>query len=160
MNITTIIVYIIVIFLLIKAYKSEALDIFCPPGCKEYDKKYCGDGKGKYYINGMGNDKDDIPVLLNKIELNANIDENTVKWRRCLVLAIISSILLFLIVFSKLPSGSELMMSILIIFLVFYFSFSFYQWHYTKFPAFNIYKNINILRKKLNIELPELNLVY
>lgn len=154
-----VIIYIIVIFLIIKAYKSEALDLFCGKGCDSYDKKFCGDNKGKYYVDGQGNKSDSVSTLLSKIEINADTDENTVKWRRSLLLAFICTLLIFIVVLAKLPTGTELITTLLIIYIIVYFSFSFYQYHYYRYPTFNIHKNVNLLRQKLNLEYPDLKII-
>jgi hypothetical protein len=154
-----IIIYIIVIFLVIKAYKSEALDLFCGKDVKSYCKNLCGDNKGKYYVDGQGDKDDSIPTLLSKIEINASADDNTVKWRRSLLLAFICTMLIFIVVLTKLPTGTELITTVLIIFIITYFSFSFYQYHYYRYPTFNIHKNVNLLRQKLDLEYPDLKII-
>lgn len=152
MSLVNIIIYTIVIYIIIFAIRSEKLDLFCPKEySKEYDCKECGDGKGKYYIDGKGNLSDSPSVLLDKIILVSKYQENTVKWRRSIVLAFIICILFSLLVLRRFMEGYELVISMFTIFIIIYQSYSYYQFHYDRYPEFYIKKNVEYLRKKFDL---------
>ena len=150
-EVISIVIYIIVIFLFIRAVKAEKLDMYCPPEVKEFCSD-CGDGKGKFYIKNKGDKGDSVSELLTKISSGANYDAKSVKWRRSIILAFIASILICLVVLRKLPSGFEFFTMMILIFLVIYGSFSYYKFHYDKFPIHNIRQNVEMIREKLELK--------
>lgn len=142
-----------------KAYKAERLDLYCPPEVKQFCKNKCGDNKGKYYIKGKPENTDTINELLNKIKISSNCEGSTVKWRRCLLLSIIISILIALVIMQKFPSGRDFFLMVFLAFIMLYFSFSYYEYHYNKYPAININKSVNYIRNKLDLKNIETELV-
>ena len=151
MNISLIIPYIVIIYLLYYAITFERLDLFCP-GCSTFDRTKCGDGKGKYYNGGLGKNTDTVSKLLDKIQLSSECDVNTVKWRRSLILSIIGIFLVYIIVLRRIPQGDEFFLSVLLMFIVIYGSFSYYQFHYNRYPTYNINKNLELIRSKLKLK--------
>lgn len=142
-----------------KAYKAERLDLYCPAEIKKYCKDKCGDNKGKYYEKGQPKNSDNINELLNKIKISTNCEASTVKWRRSLLLAMIISLLISLIILQRFPSGKEMFLMVFITFIIIYFSFSYYEYHYNKYPMININKSVNYIRNKLRLENIETDLV-
>lgn len=148
MNVISIIIYALIIFFVWFAIKSESIDIFCPAGCKIYDKSKCGDGKGKFYLDGRGKKSDKVSVLLNKIEHLSETDEKTVLWRRSFIFSILMSILLSLLVLDHIPDGKELLLMVIVLFVICYFGYTFYRQHYYKFVREFIKENIGFIRKR------------
>lgn len=150
-SIISCLIYIIIIVIFIRAVKAEKLDMYCPANVKEFCGE-CGDGKGKFYIKNKGDENDSVSELLTKISNGASYDFKTVKWRRSIILAIVASILISLVVLQTIPSGHTFFMMVVLIFLVFYGSFSYYKFHYDKFPVHNIKQNVEMIRKKLELD--------
>ena len=71
------------------------------------------------YIAGEAKEKDSINSSLRKIRYCATFDLRTVKWRRSIISATIVTILLFLLLWMRLPSPSEIIIHILVITAVF-----------------------------------------
>lgn len=140
----------------------ETEDLYYPKGSRPFCKKNktSGDGHGRYYLYGRGNDKDDIPKLLDRIQWTADYEKRTVKWRRCLILAIIISCVCLCV-----PCDTNHVKSfafkLLIIMVFIYFSFSYYYYHHDKFPAMYIKENIDRIKSilKLNNEFIQVDIL-
>lgn len=143
----------------LKAISGEKADLFCGPEVKKYCKNLCGDNKGKYYVKGQPKNTDSVNELLNKIKISSSCGSNTVKWRRSLLMSIVICILISLIILEKFPDGKSLFLMVFITFIVIYFSFSYYEYHYEKYPMINIDKSVNYIRNKLKLENIEMELV-
>lgn len=137
------------LLLFFRINNTEKKDLFCPGNVENFCKEKCGDGKGKYYIEGKSNSKDTIKTLLNKINLLSDTNQNTVKWRRCCMLAIISGFVICLLVLRKIPKGRDFFLMVVSIFLIYYGSFNYYSFHYDKFPSEFIKENTGIIRDLL-----------
>ncbi len=168
MKSTDVILYVFLIFIFWFAFKSEKLDLFCPTNCEnsgkteritEFCGEKCGDGKGKYYVDGIGNENDKVEKLLEKIEWLSDFDTKTTKWRRAYMLAFLIALLSLMISLKTFPSGEQLIVSIIIAFIVIYISFSYYNYHYERYPVYYTKKNIEHIRKKLKMKTPVLNLL-
>lgn len=142
-----------------KAINGEKLDLYCPAEVKKYCKNLCGDNKGKYYIKGQPKNTDTVNELLNKIKISANCGSNTVKWRRSLLISVVVCILVSLVVLEKFPDGKSLFLMVFIAFIVISSSFSYYEYHYEKYPMINIDKSVNYIRNKLKLENIDIELV-
>jgi uncharacterized membrane protein len=152
MSLSNISLYGLLGFSAYKAYTSERLDLYCPGEVNKYCKNLCGDNKGKYYIQGQPKNTDNVNELLNKIKISANATLNTVKWRRSLLLAVVIAIFISMIILEKFPSGKQLFLMVFLTFIIIYFSFSYYEYHYEKYPVNNIHKSINYIRNQLNLK--------
>jgi hypothetical protein len=135
-----------------KSYSAERLDLYCPGEVKKYCKNLCGDNKGKYYVKGQPKNTDNVNELLNKIKISTNCGNSTVKWRRGLLLSVVICILISLVVLGKFPTGKEMFLMVFLTFIVIYFSFSYYEYHYEKYPIININKSVNYIRAKLKLD--------
>lgn len=143
----------------IKAYTAERLDLYCPAEIKKYCKNLCGDNKGKYYEKGQPKNTDNVNELLNKIKISTKCETTTVKWRRTLLLAVVITFLISLLILQRLPSGKEMFLMVFLTFMVIYFSFIYYEYHYNKYPMINIDKSVNYIRTKLKLENIEPDIV-
>jgi hypothetical protein len=153
-SITQIITICIIVFIVLLAYKAEKLDLFCPKDVKKHCN-LCGDGKGKYYVDGKANKDDTVPQLLNKIKISAEFDINTVKWRRCMLIAFIIVVFITCILiplYTKLSKTTLFALMMFIVFIVLYLSFSYYQYHYNRYPVHNIKEALHILKDKLKVK--------
>lgn len=144
---STLIIYIGLSILLYIAIKYEYLDIYCP----NRSSPVCGRGMGSMYVKGKPNSLDDIITLLEKIKISSRYEKNSVKWRRSFILSLISTILIFLILFHRLPDGKETLITLAILYFLFYISLDFFQHYVTKYAIKQIDLAISLLKDKLNL---------
>lgn len=141
LNFLDIAIYIGIVMIFIKSVNSEYKDIY---------GKSSEIPEGKYYINGKPDNSDTIEKILSKINILSDTYNNTVKWRRSLIVSIFSSIIISIFSFKKFPSGKEFLLIVLPIFVSFYASFNYYSYHYDKYPSDYIKQNVTNLEKKLH----------
>ena len=77
------------------------------------------DDQSNAYIAAKKQDNDSISTSLRKIRYCMTYDLRTIKWRRSLISAGIVTIMLFVLVWRRIPSSSELLTHILLITTVF-----------------------------------------
>ncbi len=168
LGVIDILTYALLIFVFYKALKSEYADLYTNPN---HDVP-----SGKYYVQGKLSDKD-IPAplmsntppkeknkendsqtrklsyikkILDKIDILADTHQNTVKWRRCVILSIFSSVLISILVLNKFPTGKEFLLLVLPIFGTFYASFNYYSYHYDRYPSQFTKENTSAIRELLS----------
>lgn len=125
----------------------EFTDLRCPS--TKASAKQCGPGKGVAYVKGRPFTRDSPDTLLDKISLSSSYENNTVKWRRCLIFSFFVTVIIFLLVFSRLPCGKELLICVLILYCCMYFMLSFYQNEISRPATRQIDVSIDLLRDKL-----------
>jgi len=76
------------------------------------------------YIQGIHSNRDSEKTACKKILYCLKASQKTIKWRRSIMSAIITVILLYCVVYRKFPEGNELFLTVLIIYFVFYISWS------------------------------------
>lgn len=102
------IVYIIVFFFVLFAIKFEKTDY-----ANAYDLS-----KPK---------KSDKPKrIFKKIRVVTSYDNHTIKWRRIYISSVLSTVLIFLIIYQRIPSQKELLLYIAIIYAIFALQWSNY----------------------------------
>ncbi len=116
----------ILAYIFIKSCKKEIADLF-------KSNSGFGDEFSKMYVNDKPTGTDSYEDIIRKIHNLARVDSKTVKWRRCLIASIFISVLLWFLLFTRLPTAKEMFLSILIPFLVLYGMFSYYYYHYYRF---------------------------
>jgi hypothetical protein len=145
--VTTIVIYIVAILLFLLAFKSEKKDLYC------YDANgftsECGPGQGMSYIQGRPDPNDDVFTLLNKLEHTVRHDDGSVKWRRCLIFALIATFVLFFLLYGRLPNGVELLISFIVIYIGSYLMYSFFQSNLTFYAVEQADETIDLIRAKL-----------
>lgn len=152
MDIITIVIYVILFAVVYKAITGEKRDLYCPKGCKSHNNLQCDDGKSKFFGDGKGEESDTLNTLLEKIGFVNNSADLIPKWRRCLIIAFISSLLIGVTVYERIPKGKEIFISTLVIMILMYGSYSYYEYHYTKYPKSFINNNIAMVREKLKLK--------
>jgi hypothetical protein len=116
-----------------KAVQREQLDMTCPEGPDTKDRSVCRDGNGKLWARYRHQPGESPRASLAKMRvLNRNWGKPII-WRRCFALAFSASILLCLVTQQRLPTGFELIGSMVVLFLVWYVSHSFFQVHHDQF---------------------------
>lgn len=143
----TVLIYGIFIITAIYAFKMEFTDLRCP----SVGSKFCAPGRGVAYFQGRPTNNDSVPVLLDKISLSSSYESNSVKWRRCLIISLVITFVLFLLVFSRLPTGQELLIFLLIIYMSLYFMLSYYQNQVSKPAVKQIDVAVKLIRQHLRI---------
>lgn len=143
----TILIYVILIVTALYAMKMEMTDLRCPSTSTK--SRYCGPGKGVAYFKGKPSPEDDVRTLLEKISLSSSYEENTVKWRRCLIFSLIITLIFFLLVLSRLPNGNELLIGALLVYVLLYFMMTYYQSQVAKPAVKQIDTALKLLEEKL-----------
>lgn len=104
------------------AIDLEYYDLFCPePG------QTCKVGNGAAYASGKPSCHDDVDTLLTKIRISSRYDEASVYWRRSIVFSVLLLFTLLLFVLRRLPNGTEILISFVIIYLFIYLFLVYYQ---------------------------------
>lgn len=129
-NIASVVVYSIFIYFLWFALTKESNDI----NCRDSKGKICGKDMGRAYVHGKLDESDDINTLLKKLKMTSRYEINSILWRRCFIVAIISSIILIFVLKNRMPTGIELTAGFLIIYIVMYMTLTYFQQKISK-PA-------------------------
>lgn len=109
-------------------------------------------GTGKIHYKGLGSNKESIETLLNRIYWVADADGRNTKWKRCFMIAFISTIAIIYIVYTRPPTAKEVILLILIVFIACMACSSFFRFHSDRFAPYYIRQNILLLQKKLNLQ--------
>lgn len=146
-KIGSIVACVILLCILIYTIRMEKADLMCPNiHCESSE---CYEGNGKAYFGSKPETADSNTVLLDKIMIAAHADKVTVKWRRSYILAFIITCLLYLLVHRRVPEIYESVLSIVFIMIVFYFSFSYYEYHHLQHATDNLTKCVDILKENV-----------
>lgn len=147
---SSVLIYGLVIFAIVtKGIQRELLDMNCPEGPDTKDKSVCKDGNGKLWAGHKFTKSDTPRTSLAKIStLNQNYGKAVI-WRRCIILSFVATILIFLVTLKRLPSGFELLGSMLVIFMVFYVANGFYRYHHDSFIEEAITEHLKHLGRSL-----------
>lgn len=103
LNNTQKILYAVLIFFLVFAIRAELADYADP------------------YVYSAPQDTDTLAQTLRKIGNCLTYERKTVRWRRSLMISIISIILLFLFIYTRFPTPKECLLHVAIVFVVSYF---------------------------------------
>jgi len=123
-----VILYFLIFALMIYASKMEKKDLLCPwDGCPN---EMCKEGNGVMYHGCKVEPGDSKKDLIHKILKCGNINRKTVYWRRSLMLTFLGLLISWLVLFHRIPKGSEMMTGLFIIGGLWYYSFSFYNYHH------------------------------
>lgn len=136
------IVYILIGCLIIYAlYKErQALGCKCIP-----DGTDCDNANGKVVIGTSPQNNDDKQKLKERLFLAVDSHSRFVVWRLALILAFISCMIIWFMAFQRIPSETELLISLFTIGTLIYFSFGFYQFHMWRYVQDNAKRTINKL---------------
>ena len=123
MNIIDIVIYGFIILFLLVCIFGEKKDVYCI----DSNREDYGIGKGNAYYPYRPLDSDRREQLREKLIKTARYEFNSTSWRRCMIVAIISSFLGLILIFKCIPDGQSLGIMILLIFTVAYFVHLDYQ---------------------------------
>lgn len=120
------IVYIVIGVLFVYAVYKERQAL----GCKTVpDGTDCDNANGKAVKGTFPFLHDTKEVLKEKIELAVRAHERFVVWRLSFIIALISTLAIWAMAFSRFPHESELLLSLFAIATLIYFSYGFYHFH-------------------------------
>lgn len=130
--------------------KRELLDMNCPDGPDTKDMSVCKDGNGKLWAKHRFTLNDTVKTSLAKISALNHSYNKAIIWRRYLILSFVATILLFLVALQRLPTGFELLGSMLIIFIVFYVAHNYYRYHHDRFIEESITRHLRHLAQNIS----------
>lgn len=137
-------IYIFIgIFLIYALYKErQAL------GCGSMlDGRDCDNANGKA-VKGTAPLSTDPPgVLLNKIDYAAAYQNRFVKWRAVFIVSFCTAMLLWFVVYKRIPSEWELVVVMTVLFVTMFMATSFYRFHLYDHINENIDASTNLLRQ-------------
>lgn len=155
-----IILVVILVFSCMRIYNTDVKDRTHPFGTDtgknmKYTKGIVGEENGVGTFWGKPAKKDDILENLNKIQWLANSSEHDVLWRRSIVIAVFSSILIAFAIDVNilLNKPSKLLFLIFFIFLISYFSMTYYKFHVLWRRIRFINTHIRKIKTKLGLPL-------
>lgn len=143
------IVYVLIIVFTVWVLFSECKDLYCPNGGQESLGsliKGCNDGNGCHIVRSRPIGTDTEEQLRDKIEYGLNLPSHCVYWRRSYIMALIIVILIAYVLLGELISERDLLICLIIVAALLYFSYSYYAYHHDK----HIYNNIRDAVKRLN----------
>jgi hypothetical protein len=117
-----VVIYIIAFVALFFAIRREYLDLYCPK-----DGQVCKIGNGAAYAGGKPSKYDNVDVLLEKIRISSKYDESSVYWRRVIIFSVLLLFTLLVLVLRRLPTGTEALISFIVIYLFTFLFLVYYQ---------------------------------
>ena len=146
MSTTSFVVYFIIIAYFLMSLIYEYRDIYC---ARIDFSKCCSYGCGGAYAGSKPNNTDSVNTLLDKINIAADADMNTIKWRRSYIVATVSTFIIWISIFKRVPEYWEALISILMMAAVLKFSFSYYSYHHYEPPRIYIHNSVEMIKSKL-----------
>ena len=148
MELTKVVMYLLIFGIAIVVALIEGRDWKC---LNAYSPEGCISGEGMPYRGSKPESSDDVSTLLNKIDIAASAETESIKWRRALTLGVASVLLTSILVFTpgKLPKWTKFYTATLLMTTVLYYSFNYYSYHMYQTPQNNIRKTTELLRKKI-----------
>lgn len=143
-------IYLVIgIILVFAAMLPEYKDMICPDGFYQEDISQCGDGKGKWYQGSELKGNETISQSLKNIKKGADSITDHIIWRFPFIISFFVVGSIYLVALRRIPSGYEFAIALMICFLFTFFSSTFYNAHYYRFPQKNIKENIEYIENKL-----------
>lgn len=152
-TIVDIIIYAIIIFLIFYAIiPTEKDDLTCPDGPNTKDKSLCREGNGKTYNGSRAFKTDNVSVLLGKITIAAKANTHDVMWRKSFLAGMVCVIFLYMFVHKHFPSGCDMVLTIFITAVIFYFCHILYQHHHYTHIQKNITEAVDMLKSHVRVK--------
>jgi len=127
------------------ALYMERTDLHCPTfNCHT---SMCGERNGVNVYPTKMQESDTVEDLLSRIDYSTDIDNKRVIWRRALLVAIVTTFLIFALLHWRIPSEKELLIAILVITVVTYFVSNYYIFHQSNHVRDNIKEITDTLRR-------------
>lgn len=140
---------IVVGILMYTTAMTETGDLFCPNTFYTEDRSQCKDGNGKFHQSSIFTGKETAQESLDKIKKGADAVTGHVFWRRFMLGALPTTIVIFLFVIQKWPTIAEFFVITFLIFMCSYFTQTFYNYHYYRSLIENIYSHVENVEVKM-----------
>lgn len=138
-------IYASVTALLIYALYKECQALGCDNPLNGID---CDNKSGKAVKGTSSNHQEPTSEILRKIDRAASYNTRFVKWRSYLLMAFGTTMILWFILFKKIPTEWQLITCMLVIFAAITLLSGFYHFHLYKHVKGNIHRSVNILRER------------
>ncbi len=140
------VMYILIFALLIVVAKIESRDWKCGNAYHIFTE--CQEAEGMPYKGSKPSEDDSCTKLLGKIDIAAQTTSNAIEWRRSFVVAVIISLIIFVLVItpSGLPPWTQFYLVVLISFSVIYCNLTYYDTHLYSTPRNNIFKSTAMIK--------------
>lgn len=135
----------IVAFVLFALYK-ERQALGCPSIPNGSD---CDNANGKAVVGTKPSIDDSNDEILDKIDLAGGFADRDVAWRKSVIVAFISTFILFFLLHRRIPTAVELFIGIFSISPVIYFMSNFYKYHLINYITKNIHESTALLRSRM-----------
>jgi len=143
------IVYIAVGLTLVYALVKERSML----GCKVIpDADDCDNANGKVVKGCSPNASDTDEQLVNKLVNSAHYCDRIVVWRQAVILSFLSATLIWFILKERFPTEYELLVSMLVMSALIYFTSGFYKFHMHDYVRQNIVDAALIIKERLKNE--------
>jgi Orf76 (Ac76) len=139
----TMLVYFVLILAIILAGIAEIDDLHCPTGDRE-----CGIGKGCAYYHGKAESFHDLDQIISRTRIAVRYDQNSVKWRRCLIISGLIGLILIPLLYGKFGDGREIIIIVLTNYIFIYLMVQFFADNLSKHAAELVDQNLKLLSKK------------
>jgi hypothetical protein len=138
-------VYLLIGLFVIHVLYRERIDLGCPTNpigtsCSNKDIAIVRDTRPE--------PSDPTPTLLKKVDKAANFANRWVTWRLAILLSVPAIILIYYITYQRFPSELELLVGIVVITGVTYYTINYYIYHFIDQVKDNITDSVDILRDR------------
>ena len=144
-RIISMLLYVAILLFVIYTLYKERVDLGCPTdpigtACNNRDIRVVKDTEPKA--------TDTLATLYKKIDDAANFSSRWVTWRLSIIVSVVCVFLIYYISFQRIPTEVELLIGILVISSVVYFTINYYIYHYVDMVRDNIENGIDMVRNK------------
>jgi hypothetical protein len=112
----------------------------------------CDNQNGKAVRGTKSNNSDSTQTLWTNLENGTSYLQRYVEWRSFFVLSVLSSILIFFLLYERFPSELELVVSCIVICFLLCSFRCFYEFHLHSIVRSNMQNTINILKSRLSMQ--------
>ena len=114
------------------------------------------DGNGPLYYKARGSKNDSVEVLLDRIQWSTYLHKRANIWQRAFIIALIITLLIFLIVLLPLnkwclPYPGYIILVLIVSWLVILMGYSYFYTHGDIYNDYYVYRNVELLREKMNV---------
>ena len=142
-----VIIVIVVTAIIVWIYFAQYEERNGPPPGSDFSKE----GNGCIYYKGRGSEDDSVAVLLDRLEWLSRLERRITWWQRMVIPTAIVTVLVILIVFRGLPTPTQIILLIIVIFLPFILFHAFYHTHGDYYMFYYVRKDTQLIRDKLKL---------
>lgn len=138
-------VYVLIALLCVYALYKERQALGCPT---IPDGKDCDNQNGKAVKGSQPSDYDSKSDLYMRLKLAASYKDRFVFWRIALLTSVVCAFILWFVLYHRIPTEWELVVLIIVISSVTYFTDNFYKFHLVDHVKKNILSTVALLETK------------